>query len=157
MPLRELSTTLLTAAHRPVATGHLLCTGQVGDGLIAAASRSEGVLLLGSPQYGKFANETQFLTHLKAPSDFRARVSQEQQLPSDLRFLVLLTDGVADDFLPAKSQLPRLFEHLPGILGLGHVAAPQQLMALLRYSKRGSFDDRTAVVIGLCGDPGVCS
>lgn len=148
--LRELSTTLLVAIHQATAASQRVFAAQVGDGLIAASSPSRGAFILTTPRYGEFANETEFLTGIKATSDITTYISEAREIPLDLRYLVLLTDGVADDFLPAKIRLPKLIEQFPGIMRLGEAAAPQALLALISYNKRGSFDDRTAVVIGSC-------
>ncbi len=150
-----MNTTLLAVAHRPYAGEHMLYTAQVGDGLICAWSPTKGVQLLAKPDYGEFANETLFLTQAAKRPDVEQRVSEERELPSDLQYLVLMTDGVADDFLPATQALPKLLDHLPSVLAEAPDTAKGRLLDLIGYAKRGSFDDRTIAVIASHPDPAV--
>jgi hypothetical protein len=58
-----------------------------------------------------------------------------------------MTDGVSDDFYPPAKELPRLVRHIPQAIGHGDETSAKTLLELIGYRKRGSFDDRTLVVL----------
>lgn len=145
--LRDLATTLLILAHRPSPRAHAVVTAQVGDGAVVTWSPSECVLVLGRPEHGRFAGETQFLTSMSATADFRARVRVEEQVEPDVCLFLVMTDGVADDFFPLDQQLQKLVSELPTVLSPEHHRAEARLLQLLAYRKRASFDDRTLVIL----------
>ncbi len=101
--IRDMEHHPAAVAHRPYAGEHMLYTAQVGDGLICVEPHKRRTALA-KPDYGEFANETLFTQVAKRP-DVEQRVSEERELPSDPQYLVLMTDGVADDFLPATQAL----------------------------------------------------
>lgn len=144
---RGLATTLLVLAHRPSPDGHFVVTGQVGDGSLVAWSPTEHVLTLGKPEHGRFAGETQFLTSISGDPDLRDRVHIEDHARPDVCVFLVMTDGVADDFFPLDQELEKLVKSLAPILTLEDDEARDQLLELLDYRKRASFDDRTLVIL----------
>jgi hypothetical protein len=144
--LRDLATTLLLLVHRP-ADQHLVAVGQVGDGLIAGQDEGNAISVLGTPERGEYAGETQFLTHITGMKALEDRVAAPASLVQAPRLFLVMTDGVADDFDPPARELPRLIQHLPDALRQSDGGTASGLLNLLGYRKRGSFDDRTLVVL----------
>lgn len=143
LELGDLSGTLLTAAVIPIngETGeHLVVSCQVGDGMVAAlntkASFRESVKLLGVPDSGEYAGETEFLTspQMKTPDALQRRTRLFRGITDTV---MLMTDGVSDDYFPHETQLQRLYFDLlvNGIIGTGNEAA-----GLSRLSERERSD-----------------
>jgi hypothetical protein len=119
MSLKDFSATLLTVLAVPVNT----CDGkqlfviscQIGDGMIAVVNRknpySDAVKLLGEADGGTFAGETDFLTseNMKRKETLMSRTKIARREISDV---LIMTDGVADDYYPNSTQLGRLFTDL---------------------------------------------
>lgn len=139
-----LACTLLVLLHKPLEHHHVIITGQVGDGLIAAWSPKEGIQQLGKADVGQFAGETTFLTHI-SPQDIPTRVRSEQ-VPQDTKLLLVMSDGIGDDVSPPSGQLGQLIAPLGTVLGPHLECAKEELLQLINYERRGSFDDRTLVV-----------
>jgi len=144
---REFATTLLILVHRPSVTGDFIGTAQIGDGLIVGWDHLDKPILLASPEHGEFAGETQFITHISGPEQFESRIKIIDPMPQDLRYILLMTDGVADDFYPFAGNLVKLVEHFPNILSLDNADRIDKLVDLIGYEKRGSADDRTLVIL----------
>ena len=138
---RDLSTTLLVIAHCP--SEQLVCVAQVGDGLIALQKGNQELVKLAEADSGAVAGTTVFLNNV-TKRDWRRRIKQYKLIETPL-FITALTDGVADDVLETPNNFPILFQ------ALHEYTRRQQsevdLLAWLDYKKRGSFDDRTLVVI----------
>ncbi len=121
--LNDVGATLLLAVHTCVPGGDkfrsLVMTCQIGDGMIAAVDRAGHVLLLAEPESGDYSNETDFLTseRMRRPETLAAKTFQAVLSP---RALLLMTDGVADDYQPYASGMLRLYGDLAlnGILDL---------------------------------------
>lgn len=113
---RDLSATLLLAAIIPVAAEkgtYTVIACQVGDGAIAlfnskAPCVDEALCIIGSPDSGDYAGETEFLT---SSSMRNKQAYQDRTRIRRLRFdtMLMMTDGVADDYFPASPQLFRLY------------------------------------------------
>ena len=113
---RDLSATLLLAAliltddGRPVVIG---C--RVGDGDVALldsrAPYDASLVLMGHPDSGAYAGETEFLTSacMRNQQVLADRVEFFRR-PFDL--LLMMTDGVADDYFPSNPNLRRLYYDL---------------------------------------------
>ena len=122
----DLSCTLLLAVTRAiVADGkpyHLVVGCQVGDGLIGTVSRAGSVTQVGAADSGGHAGETDFLTSAgKTEPAFLAKKTAAA-LP-DLQALLVMTDGVADDYFPAADHLARLWGDLE-VNGVPDLDAP---------------------------------
>ena len=86
----------------------IVFAGQVGDGLICLKSKSGTVQVIGQPDSGGFSGETEFITSSK----MKLRESLMQRINpwvGSLSMLAVMTDGVADDYFPAKEMVPALF------------------------------------------------
>ncbi|HPZ06527.1 MAG TPA: PP2C family serine/threonine-protein phosphatase [Candidatus Eremiobacteraeota bacterium] len=113
--LRDLSATLLVAVHTTVKykdkdySFGLTC--QVGDGMTASVDTTGNLRLLGIPDSGEFSGETDFLTTKeKLEPENLMRKTFPYFWP--IRALMIMTDGVADDYFPNDPGLLRLYGDL---------------------------------------------
>lgn len=124
--LKDLSATLLIAAAVPIGTDgkeRLFITCQIGDGMIALIDTKGGfegsVKLMGIPDSGDFSGETDFLTspRMKNIESLQLRTKLSRNKADTL---LLMTDGVADDYFPNETQMHRLYFDLAvnGILDI---------------------------------------
>ncbi len=113
--VKDLSCTLLLAIHIPV-----VCQGkkydwvmgcQVGDGMIAAVSEAGSLVLLATADTGAFSGETDFITS-KNKMEPAVLWSKTQAGLINMRALMAMTDGVADDYFPNNPGMLRLFGDL---------------------------------------------
>ena len=118
LELNDLSGTLLVTAVVPVdkETGeHLIISCQVGDGMIAILNTkgdfSASVKLMGKPDSGDFSGETEFLTsprmHLLESLQSRTKLSR-----GIVDLVLVMSDGVADDYFPNETEMRRLYYDL---------------------------------------------
>lgn len=119
MDIRDFSSTLLLVIAVPVIidgksqTFTISC--QIGDGMIAAVDSSkkydEAVKLLGEADGGSFAGETDFLTSesMRHKEKLMSRTRITRRRISDI---LIMTDGVSDDYYPNSSQIARLYTDL---------------------------------------------
>lgn len=115
LQFKDLSGTLLIAVVIPVSVTpreNLVISCQIGDGMIAIVN-SEGmyansVKLMGVPDSGDYSGETDFLTSLKMQSvealQQRTKISR---CAADT--IMLMSDGVADDYFPNETEMCRLY------------------------------------------------
>lgn len=115
LDLKDLSGTLLLAAIIPLnkeTKEHLIVTCQVGDGMIVSinskGSFQSSVKLLGVPDSGDFSGETEFLTapQMKTMEVLQKRTKLSRGVTDTV---MLMSDGVADDYFPNETQMRRLF------------------------------------------------
>jgi hypothetical protein len=132
--LSDLSATLLLAVHTRVRFKErdysfaLAC--QIGDGMTAALDTNGKILPLAVPDSGAFSGETDFLTSEDKLT--RANLCRKTfPLFSPARALMVMTDGVADDYFPADPELLRLFADLVlnGALALPETGIEEQTVA----------------------------
>jgi len=144
--MKDLGTTFLAMMHHLDEAGHIIGVLQVGDGLVTAEMADGSIKVLAEPDVGETAGVTLFLTS-KPWKEWvdRAVVHTLDTLKSPLKLLTAMCDGVADDFIPLEQHLRKLFDALDNVTK--HEQPEQQLLDLLAYDKRGSFDDRTLVMI----------
>ena len=143
VPLGHLGTTFLAVLHKPAENGSVVGVAQVGDGLLAAQFADGKIVALAEPDVGETASVTLFLTS-KHWKEWIERVSV-QTLDMPPRLLAAMCDGVADDFIPFEQYLHTLFDQLNQVIQKEQ--PEQELLKLLSYEKRGSFDDRTVTVL----------
>lgn len=115
LDLKDLSGTLLVAAIIPLnreTKEHLIVTCQVGDGMIVSINSKgpfqSSVKLLGVPDSGDFSGETEFLTapQMKSMEALQKRTKLSRGVTDTV---MLMSDGVADDYFPNETQMRRLF------------------------------------------------
>jgi Protein phosphatase 2C len=114
LTLSDFATTLLLAIHTIVtykATQYsLVLTCQMGDGIAAAIYKNKAVTsVLGEIETNGFSNETQFLTSTKKQLAKDYLCTKTFPFFSPMRALMVMTDGVADDYFPPATGLLRLF------------------------------------------------
>jgi len=109
---RDLSATLLLALVIPSESGeHTVAVCQVGDGAIvlfdSGAPYERAMSLLGTPDSGEYAGETEFMTS----ASMTAQEFEKRTVTRRVRFdsMFVMTDGVADDYFPASPELFRLY------------------------------------------------
>lgn len=116
--ISDFSTTLLLTAVVPVYNPsnsdmeYLILSVQIGDGNVSAINYyddySSALCILGNPDSGEFSGETDFITSDKMISDesimTRTRVTRRKCTE-----ILMMTDGVADDYFPADKEILRLY------------------------------------------------
>lgn len=128
--LKDFSCTLLVTVIIPVETQngreYLTASIQLGDGMIAAIDENaeqNPLIILGDADSGSFAGETEFITseQFRNPESLMSRTKIRR---GRLTSLMMMTDGVADDYYPNNPQLLRLALDLKlnGIMPAGEAA-----------------------------------
>ena len=114
----DLSGTLLVVALIPTDISkkeHVVITCQVGDGLIALIDSKGGyndsLKIMGDPDSGDFSGETEFLTSSKN-RDIDSYKRKTKVTKDTLDTVLVMSDGVADDYFPADPQIRRLYYDL---------------------------------------------
>ena len=118
---------------------------QIGDGAIFL--EIGGVTeAYDAGDHGATAGETTFLTS-RLPEHWVNRVSI-QELTAPLQLGLVATDGITDDFYPFDRYAPRLVQGVrSGVLEQDHRLWAEALTETISYERRGSFDDRTLVMV----------
>jgi hypothetical protein len=159
LEVNDLSATLLLAIHTVVKVNDenksFILACQIGDGATVAITQNKNqpVSVLGIPDGGEFSGETDFLTSkkFKVPNYL---LSRTYPCFGAVQALMVMTDGVADDYFPANEKMHQLYQDLikeKVIINSEEKdleASSIQLKNWLdTYQIRGSFDDRTLVVL----------
>jgi len=135
----DLSATLVLAAHAFIKIGDkehsLVFASQVGDGAVAAVDWDGHVHMLGIAEGGDYSGETDFLTSKKHQSEDEIRKKLYHLSPTPIRALLVMTDGVADDYFPAEPGMARLYADLllNGVLKLDVPAAAKLELSLADF------------------------
>jgi hypothetical protein len=137
---RELACTLLLLLCPDATDPRTVVTFQVGDGLIATMDDAGTLTPLAEPDEGEFAGGTRFVTCTATRTDLAGRTAVHR-LPVPPRALLVLTDGIADDLHPRAVNGPILSAALRRVAACPDPRA--ELLEMLGYRLRGSFDDRT--------------
>ncbi len=114
--LKDFSATLLAAIIIPVTVDgnneHIVLAVQIGDGMIATVNKqavfTDALRILGNADSGSFAGETEFLTSEQMRTT-EALMSRTKLQRRKISSVLLMTDGVADDYYPGNPQLLRLY------------------------------------------------
>ena len=114
--IKDFSSTLLVAVIIPVNVNncreHFVISVQIGDGMIASVNRdadfADALRILGNADGGSFAGETEFITSesTRLPESLMSRTKIGRRKISSL---MLMTDGVADDYYPNTPEILRLY------------------------------------------------
>ncbi len=113
--LQDMSCTFLAAVVIPLKVHgkreNLIVTAQIGDGCICTLNTKtkadDCLRLLGVADSGAFSGETEFLTEKTAETASIAGRTRISRGTSDI--VMLMTDGVADDYYPASPMMKRLY------------------------------------------------
>ena len=147
IPLRDCACTLLLLVHQPGEKGEpgRIGTLQIGDGAIfleidgVTEAREAG-------DHGSAAGETLFLTS-RSPDLWRSRAIVDT-LMAPLDLCLVTTDGIADDFYPFSRHAGQLMRGIRrSVLEQKIQPWADSLIEIISYERRGSFDDRTLVLI----------
>lgn len=119
--IKDLSATLLAAAVIPLKNGEtFVISVAVGDGMVAAVNAdgdfTSALKLLGNTDKGGFSGETEFLDGTKTAEKL---YSNTKIMRGKVSAVMMMTDGVADDYYPNSPELLRLYLDLMlnGIIG----------------------------------------
>lgn len=115
LQFKDLSGTLLIAVLIPISEStkeHLVISCQIGDGMIAILNSkgefSNSLKLMGVPDSGDFSGETDFLTSSQMKTiealQHRTKISR-----TVIDTVMVMSDGVADDYFPNETQMRRLY------------------------------------------------
>jgi hypothetical protein len=115
LKVEDFSATLLLALHARVHVGRseqsLVLACQIGDGNIVAVDVAGGTHPLSLPDSGAFSGETDFLTSRRQIEP--ANIARKTFVwLGPLRALMVMTDGVGDDYFPAATEMARLYADL---------------------------------------------
>ena len=115
LQFKDLSGTLLITVLIPISEitkEHLVISCQIGDGMIAIFNSegkfSDSMRLMGVPDSGDFSGETDFLTSSQMKNiealQHRTKISR-----TIVDTVLVMSDGVADDYFPNETQMRRLY------------------------------------------------
>jgi hypothetical protein len=113
--IEDFSGTLLVAVHTSVriqGRDHSLVVAcQIGDGVVAGLDPKGAVVVLGAADSGDYSGETDFLTSRRQldPANLQRKTFG---YCGSLRALLVMSDGVADDYFPADPGMARLYADL---------------------------------------------
>jgi len=157
LTLNDFAATLLLAVHTTViyqATPYsLVLTCQVGDGMMAAVGKNNALTgLLGEIETNGFYGETQFLTS--------SGIKSAKTFPffAPMQALMVMTDGVCDDYYPPAQGMLRLFGDLVlnGIVAVSPTLTTKKINGLNQKINEYRFFEDRITETGLCPTP-ICS
>ena len=133
--IKDFSSTLLLAVCIPIDTDakeKIIISCQIGDGMIALVNSEDdyekSVKLMGEADSGDFSGETDFLVNKKLldPVNLASR-TKVSKVSSDI--ILIMTDGVADDYFPNGTEIHRLYFDLlaNGIIACSTVVSTTDL------------------------------
>ena len=134
----------------------------IGDGALAIyrPNDADKVLLLGEPDGGEFAGQTQFLTTKEEIDSAPIRRRLRLAFVRNFRGIVMATDGISDPFFPSDSSLKKferwrnfwketLPKEFPGVLDKSKTPyeRAEALLKGMEFWVKGNHDDRTLALI----------
>ncbi|RCX17608.1 protein phosphatase 2C-like protein [Anaerobacterium chartisolvens] len=119
LTFKDFSATMLVAAAIPTVIDgkreYLIISCQIGDGMLASVNPElpygKALKLLGEPDGGSFAGETDFLTSPQMKK-IETLMRRTKIARSPITCLIVMSDGVADDYYPNDPQILRLYMDL---------------------------------------------
>jgi len=151
--MKDLASTALITICKPYGSQVLCAAYQVGDGAVCAYSKQHGITLMGVPDAGEYAGETQFLDDSRVTPDEVARRTSFA-LVDGLTALLAMTDGVSDPKFETASRLAaaanwqQLWDELKREAGIGSADdSEQKLLSWLDFWSTGNHDDRTIAIM----------
>jgi serine/threonine protein phosphatase PrpC len=145
--------TLLLAAHKPLAKGMLSITYQIGDGALVIYKKKAQLKLLGKVDSGDYAGQTRFLDeNAKKFDDIKERV--KFSFDENFTALILMTDGISDPFFETNHQLKQISfwddfwdNNIQQQLSENPRSSAKKLNNWLDFWSPGHHDDRTIALI----------
>lgn len=149
---KDYSTTLLLAAHKPLADGHLVFAFWVGDGGAVIYRKNQEAILLGKPDGGQFAGQTRFLDKkIFEDGSVYSRIFLTK-VP-DLSALILATDGITDPWFDSEREMAEVekwdslwAEVAPFVETPNTEEACEGLVEWLNFWSPGHHDDRSIAI-----------
>lgn len=139
--LSDLSATFLAAAVIPLTIDGvrqaLMASVQIGDGCICAIDSKKDaehcLRLMGTADSGAYSGETDFLSEKNTRAEVIGGKTRVSRGTSDT--ILLMTDGVADDYFPAQPMMKRLYLDLclNGVLPMEGECSFSEDPAPIRY------------------------
>jgi hypothetical protein len=133
--VEDFSSTLLVAIHIVVgkegSKKSIVVTCQIGDGISAVIDYNGCVRIMGVPDSGEYSGETDFLPSL--PKIKRNGLKEKTRyLLGEIRALMVMTDGVADDYFPNETEMLRLYGDLivNDVIGIKNIGEEEGLEAI---------------------------
>jgi serine/threonine protein phosphatase PrpC len=149
---KDFSTTLLLAAHRPVADGHLILSFWVGDGGAVIYKKNKELILLGEPDSGEYAGQTRFMDN-KLFEDGSVYQRVNIQKVDSMTALILATDGITDAKFETEKQLSHIdpwdilwSELEPIVLNKDLKQGEKELLQWMDFWSPGNHDDRSIAI-----------
>ncbi len=137
----DLSATFLAAVVIPLTIGGerqaLMASVQIGDGCICAIDSKKDaghcLRLMGAADSGAYSGETDFLSERNTRAEVIGGKTRVSRGTSDT--ILLMTDGVADDYFPAQPMMKRLYLDLclNGVLPMEGEYSSAEDPAPIRY------------------------
>lgn len=140
----DFATTLLLVVYGGCDEKRWLGITQVGDGGIAIQKQNGECIQIGHGDHGQYGGEAVFLTSQEAQMSWGQRAFV-YEVKDAFQRLIVASDGVFDDFSSPFGQIEHLFQELQAMNAQANPDA--WLLEWLNYERRGSFDDRTLVVL----------
>ena len=149
---KDFSTTLLLAAHKPVADGHLILSFWIGDGGAVIYQKGSAVKLLGEPDSGEYAGQTRFLDNkLFGDASIYGRIRAHKV--DSMTALILATDGITDAKFETEHQLSKvecwddLWSELEPIVRNEDIKQGEKdLLEWMGFWSAGNHDDRSIAI-----------
>ena len=150
----DLACTLNIAIHYPSEWGSVIIGCQIGDGLIGIVMPDGQSKVISESDSGGYAGETKFLVSEGMCND-DVLLPRTEIFADSISALLVMTDGVSNDFFPDKGSPTRLWAELlvngiPDVnVGLSN-ADPNSNIDLKRYSETREVvekEPRTSVLI----------
>jgi hypothetical protein len=154
LEVNDLSCTLLLAVQTMLNGKSFILACQIGDGATVAITENPNhpVFVLGTSDGGQYSGETDFLTSRKFEKK-NYLLSRTYPCYGTIKALLVMTDGVADDYFPSNERMNLLYEDLcrekiiVKVEEEDYAAQAERLENWIdSYQVRGSFDDRTLVI-----------
>ncbi|MDX8376575.1 MAG: PP2C family serine/threonine-protein phosphatase [Mariprofundales bacterium] len=149
---KDFSTTLLLAAHKPIKDGHLILSFWIGDGGAVIYDKGNNVKLLGKPDSGEYAGQTQFLDN-KLFDDGSIYSRIRIQKVDSMTALILATDGITDAKFETENKLSNLeawdvlWDELQVIANNKDLKqAEKDLLEWMEFWSAGNHDDRSIAI-----------
>lgn len=114
LEISDLSATLLLAVHTTVQLQNgetsLIFTCSIGDGMVAVVDKNGATRLLMTPDSGQYSGEVTFLSKKEVQPE--KLVGRTFPFLGTVRALLVMTDGVADDYFPNDPGMSLLYGDL---------------------------------------------
>lgn len=143
LTVKDLYATLLVAVHTTVKGADdersLVLSCSVGDGMVAVIDKDAGTRLLMTPDSGEHSGEVRFLDDREIePGKLHGKL---RCFFGSLRALLLMTDGVADDYFPNDPGMSALYGDLVLNRILSVNASDDEIASALAPTKWTTLDD----------------